>query len=44
MSTDLTQENAPDAMISEMNRVFGGIDVLVNNAGICPIVPFQHLT
>jgi len=44
LGIDITQENAPDTMISEMEKVFGGIDVLVNNAGIYPIVPFQQLT
>ncbi len=41
---DLTQDNAPSIMISEMEKVFGGIDVLVNNAGIYPTVPFLQLT
>ncbi len=44
VKVDLTQDNAPSIMISEMEKVFGGIDVLVNNAGIYPTVPFLQLT
>ncbi len=41
---DLTKDNAPTITISEMEKVFGGIDVLVKNPGIYPTVPFLQLT
>ncbi|HLH86760.1 MAG TPA: SDR family NAD(P)-dependent oxidoreductase [Thermoplasmataceae archaeon] len=44
VKVDLTHEDAPEIMISEMVRVFGGIDILINNAGIYPMVPFLQMT
>lgn len=35
---DLLDRKTPEKMISEMVKKFGGIDVLVNNAGIYPMV------
>lgn len=39
IGVDLLDSKAPDLMISEIVKKFGGIDVLVNNAGIYPTVP-----
>lgn len=33
-----------DAMITEVARAFGGIDVLVNNAGVCHFLDFFEVT
>jgi len=43
INVDLTDQNAPETMIAEMVKVFGGIDVLVNNAGIYPMVPMLEM-
>jgi len=34
---DVAAEDAPARIISEAEGVFGGLNVLVNNAGICPV-------
>lgn len=39
VGVDLLDSKSPDLMIAEMVKKFGGIDVLVNNAGIYPTVP-----
>lgn len=44
MSIDLLDDGAPDRMVSEMVSKFGGIDVLVNNAGIYPTVPMLEMS
>jgi NAD(P)-dependent dehydrogenase (short-subunit alcohol dehydrogenase family) len=41
---DVTDEGAVQAMIGETEEVFGGLDVLVNNAGIFPFKPIQDMT
>lgn len=40
---DLLDDQAPERMISEMVKRFGGIDLLVNNAGIYPTVPMLEM-
>ena len=40
---DLLDEKAPELMVSEMVKKFGGIDVLVNNAGIYPNKPMLEI-
>ncbi len=37
---DLYREDAPEIVVKEMNRVFGGIDILVNNAAWWTNEPF----
>ncbi len=44
LDVDLLEDSAPDKMISEMVKKFGGIDVLVNNAGIYPTVPMLDMS
>jgi 3-oxoacyl-[acyl-carrier protein] reductase len=41
---DVTDLAACDAMVASTVSSFGGIDVLVNNAGVFPRVPFLDLT
>ena len=41
---DVTQENAPGAIVSQSLERFGCIDILVNNAGVCDAAPFAELT
>lgn len=43
MEVDLLDEGAPRRMINEIVKKFGGIDVLVNNAGIFPAVPMLEI-
>ncbi len=43
LEVDLLDDSAPEKMASEMEKRFGGIDVLVNNAGIYPTVPMLEM-
>lgn len=43
INVDLMDQNAPEVMIAKMVNLFGGIDVLVNNAGIYPMVPVMDM-
>lgn len=38
---DLTGENAPQQLVAIVERELGGLDVLVNNAGICEVAPME---
>lgn len=40
IACDVTDRNSVDAMVAQALGHFGQVDVLVNNAGICP---FQHI-
>ncbi len=44
MSCDVTQRSDVDAMIQRTLATYGRIDVLVNNAGICPFIDVMSLT
>lgn len=44
LTVDIGDDSAPDRIVSECARHFGGIDVLVNNAGIFPRVPALEMT
>lgn len=44
MRCDVTQRSDVDAMIQRTLATFGRIDVLVNNAGICPFIDVMSLT
>jgi len=41
---DLTDPAAPERIVAEMVEHFGGIDVLVNNAGLLLVKPFAETT
>jgi NAD(P)-dependent dehydrogenase (short-subunit alcohol dehydrogenase family) len=41
---DVTDEEAVQAMMAEVEQVFGGLDVLVNNAGIFPFKSIDDMT
>jgi len=41
---DVAKKAEVDAMIAEVEREFGGIDVLVNNAGVCHFLDFFEVT
>ena len=36
---DVTEANAPEQLAAAAQRELGGLDVLVNNAGICEVAP-----
>jgi NAD(P)-dependent dehydrogenase (short-subunit alcohol dehydrogenase family) len=42
MAQDVAVEDAPARIISEAEGVLGGLNVLVNNAGICPVASLQE--
>ena len=39
---DIRDRTAVDAAVGEIVRQFGAIDVLVNNAGVIQVTPFEH--
>jgi NAD(P)-dependent dehydrogenase (short-subunit alcohol dehydrogenase family) len=41
---DVSQKEAVDQLISQTVKELGGLDVMVNNAGIFPFVPFLEMT
>jgi NAD(P)-dependent dehydrogenase (short-subunit alcohol dehydrogenase family) len=41
---DVTDEDAVQAMIADVEEAFGGLDVLVNNAGIFPFKSIEDMT
>jgi short-subunit dehydrogenase len=41
---DLTEPGAPEALVETVERVRGGVDLLVNNAGGDPQRAFNHMT
>ena len=40
---DVTDRAAVEAMVAQSVQAFGHIDVLVNNAGICPFIPVMEM-
>lgn len=44
MACDITQRDQVETMVQETVRQCGGIDVLVNNAGICPFVDIMEMS
>ena len=41
---DVTQPMQVEGMVNEVVQKFGTIDIVVNNAGICPFMPFLDIT
>ncbi|MET0278833.1 MAG: 3-oxoacyl-ACP reductase family protein [Pseudorhodoplanes sp.] len=41
---DVTSEESIARLVAEVDRTFGRCDILINNAGIYPIQPFEQLT
>jgi len=41
---DVTDRPSVDAMVAKVVQTFGQIDVLVNNAGICPFIPVMEMS
>lgn len=41
---DVSDSDAVRALVAEAEKEFRRVDVLVNNAGICPITPFESIT
>ncbi len=44
MKLDVTDLAAIDAVVNEIDRTFGGIDILVNNAAIFDMAPVNEIT
>ncbi|MDP9385558.1 MAG: SDR family oxidoreductase [Actinomycetota bacterium] len=44
LSVDVTERGAPERILAEANARFGGLDVLVNNAGTSFARPLEELT
>jgi len=44
LATDVSRTDQVEALVAKAVERFGHIDVMVNNAGICPIVPFLDVT
>lgn len=42
--TDVSSKEQMDALVAAAVEHFGHLDIMVNNAGICPIVPFLDVT
>ncbi|WID95187.1 SDR family oxidoreductase [Bosea vestrisii] len=42
--TDVSRKEQVDALVAAAVKRFGQLDIMVNNAGICPIVPFLDVT
>jgi NAD(P)-dependent dehydrogenase (short-subunit alcohol dehydrogenase family) len=42
IEADVTEEGAPERIISEATQAFGGIDILVNAAGVFELAPFEE--
>lgn len=42
--TDVSRKDEVDALVAAAVKRFGRLDIMVNNAGICPIVPFLDVT
>jgi 2-dehydro-3-deoxy-D-gluconate 5-dehydrogenase len=44
MHADVSEEGAGEAMVARCVERFGGVDLLVNNAGLYPLVPVLQMT
>ncbi len=44
VATDVSRKDEVDALVAAAVKRFGRLDIMVNNAGICPIVPFLDVT
>lgn len=44
ISCDVSRANAVDAMVETVVAQFGGIDIVVNNAGVCERAPLEELS
>lgn len=44
MAQDVTSEEGWGAVMAAVNDTYGGLDVLVNNAGIAVLVPIENMT
>ena len=42
LAVDLTDEDAPTRVVAEVRSRFGGLDILINNAGVGRIVPLEE--
>ncbi len=44
VTCDVTRQSLVEDAIGQVVRHFGGIDVVVNNAGVIQVAPFEHMT
>src|SRR6185503_7082157 len=44
LSCDITKRNDVESMVQRVVETYGRIDVLVNNAGICPFIEIMEMT
>src|SRR5687768_15266927 len=44
LAADVSKKAEVDQLVAEAVRQFGGIDIMVNNAGIAPVVDFLDVT